>query len=125
MYTAESPNPHPHAPSPPPQAEPNFKLNILFASTAFAADVMTGTLDFASMGALFVFSLLVASVLFVAGIIIQRHAGDSWSLATAKSLCVATLLAIPGPIASVATLVWGIGSSLKGPRDPNTIDMKN
>jgi hypothetical protein len=111
--------------TPSPQAEPNFKLNGLFAIVAVAADFMTGTIEFASMGALFFFSLWVASVLFVAGIIIQRKAGDSLSLAFAKSTLVALLVAIPTPFPGFLVAAWGAGSSMKGRHDVNTIDTHN
>jgi hypothetical protein len=111
--------------TPAPQAEPNFKLNGFLAIVAVAADFMTGTIEFASMGALFFFSLWVASVLFVAGIIIQRKAGDPLSLAFAKSALVALLVAIPTPFPGFLVAAWGAGSSMKGRQDPNTIDMRD
>lgn len=116
---------HPyHAPDPsyPPSPVHNFQLNGLFATTAVASDMMTGGIEFASMGALFAFSLFVAGVLFFVGVIIQRKAGDPLLLAVAKSACVSLLVAIPTPIPGFLVAAWGLGSAMKGhphsPHDP-------
>ncbi len=111
--------------SPPPMHD--FRLNGLLAGSAVACDMMNGTIEFASMGALFGFSLFVAMVLFFAGAIIQRKAGDPLSLAVAKSMIVSLLVAIPTPIPGFVVAAWGLGSAMKGrsraPHDSDTIDM--
>jgi hypothetical protein len=110
----------------PPRAH-DFHLNGMFATVAVAADTMTGAIEFASLFALFAFSLFVAAVLFVAGVIIQRKAGDPLSLAFAKALCVALLMAIPTPFPGFLIAAWGVGSAMKGhsrpSHDADTIDM--
>jgi hypothetical protein len=112
--------------APPQRAEPNFKINPILGGTACAADLMTGSLDVVSLGTLFSLSLMVAFVILFAGTIIQRHAGDSWSLAFAKATLVALLVAIPGPIGGLGAMAWGIGSGIKGHHDKSRdVDMPN
>ena len=101
-------------PATPPPPEHDFRLNPQFAIAAVAVDMMNGGIEFASMGALFAFSLFTAAVLFFAGIIIQHKAGDPLSLAIAKSMLVALVVAIPTPIPGCLIAAWGVGSSMKG-----------
>ncbi len=97
-----------------------FALHPLTALALFALDHMLAVLEAISFGLFALASVLVGILAIGPVSAIQRRAyGDDRALAVAKGCIVGLLLAVPSPLPSYLTAMWGIASFIATkPRPP-------
>ena len=118
--------PNPHDPNTFAEASATFTLHPLVALVLFGLDHMLGALELVSFGWLFFLSFLFGILVIGPVAVIQRRAyGDDRLLAVAKGCIVGLLLAVPSPLGSYLTGMWGIATFLakkSGTRKPDVIN---